>query len=73
MAFILDIRRGNLLEHLLYKALFELSDDMATKLNIQFYADPREALLKAKSCGVEATNLHAFDFASYRSLSQQLK
>lgn len=29
------------------KQLFELSDDMATKLNIQFYADPREALLKA--------------------------
>ena len=25
MAFIVDIRRGNLLEHLLYKALFELS------------------------------------------------
>jgi len=29
------------------KQLFELSDDMATRLNIQFYADPREALLKA--------------------------
>jgi predicted Zn-dependent protease len=33
----------------------------------------RDALLKARSCGVEATNLHAFDFASYKSLSQQLK
>jgi hypothetical protein len=29
VAFILDIRRGNLLEHLLYKALFELSEDRA--------------------------------------------
>ena len=29
MAFILDIRRGNLLEHLMYKALFELSTDRA--------------------------------------------
>lgn len=29
------------------KQLFDLSDDMATKLNIQFYADPREALIKA--------------------------
>jgi hypothetical protein len=29
MAFILDIRRGNLQEHLLYKALFELSADRA--------------------------------------------
>jgi ATP-dependent Lon protease len=29
------------------KQLFELSDDMATKINILFYADLREALLKA--------------------------
>jgi len=29
MAFILDIRRGNLQEHLLYKTLFELSADRA--------------------------------------------
>ena len=29
MAFIIDIRRGNLHEHLLYKALFELSADRA--------------------------------------------
>jgi ATP-dependent Lon protease len=29
------------------KQLFELPDEIATKLNIQFYADAREALLKA--------------------------
>ena len=29
------------------KQLFDLSDDMATKVNIQFYADAREALIKA--------------------------
>ena len=29
------------------KQLFDLSDDMATKVNIQFYNDPRNALLKA--------------------------
>jgi ATP-dependent Lon protease len=29
------------------KQLFELSDDMATKIDVQFYADAREALLKA--------------------------
>jgi len=29
MAFIVDIRRGNVLQHLLYKALFELSADRA--------------------------------------------
>lgn len=27
--------------------LFELSDDMATKVDIQFYSDARDALLKA--------------------------
>jgi ATP-dependent Lon protease len=31
------------------KQLFELSDDMATKIDVQFYADAREALLKALS------------------------
>jgi len=29
------------------KQLHNLSDDMATKIDIQFYSDPREALLKA--------------------------
>jgi hypothetical protein len=36
MAFIVDIRRGNLLEHLMYKALFELSDDRAAFLSHLF-------------------------------------
>jgi ATP-dependent Lon protease len=29
------------------RQLFDLSDDMATKLNIEFYQDGRDALLKA--------------------------
>jgi len=29
------------------KQLFDLSDDMATKLDIEFYQDARDALLKA--------------------------
>ena len=29
------------------RQLFELSDDMATKLDIEFYQDARDALLKA--------------------------
>ncbi len=29
------------------KQLFELSDDMATRINIQFYSEPTDALLKA--------------------------
>jgi ATP-dependent Lon protease len=31
------------------RQLFELSDEMATKIDVQFYADAREALLKALS------------------------
>ena len=41
MAFILDIRRGNMQEHLLYKALFELSADRAEFLSRLF--SPRRA------------------------------
>lgn len=29
------------------KQLFDLSDDMATKVDVQFYSDARDALLKA--------------------------
>src|SRR5262249_51372337 len=36
MAFVLDIRRDNMLEHLLYKALFELSSDRADFLSRLF-------------------------------------
>ena len=36
MAFIVDIRRGNLLEHLMYKALIELSADRADFLSRLF-------------------------------------
>jgi ATP-dependent Lon protease len=31
------------------KQLFDLSDDMATKVNILFYGDAREGLIKAIS------------------------
>ncbi len=36
MAFIVDIRRGNLITHLMYKALFELSDDRADFVSFLF-------------------------------------
>jgi ATP-dependent Lon protease len=29
------------------RQLFDLSDDMATKIDIQFYSDARDALIKA--------------------------
>jgi hypothetical protein len=55
MAFIVDIRRGNLLEHLLYKALFELSPDRATFV-AKLFSRPRPAAL-----GVSATAAQIFD------------
>jgi hypothetical protein len=48
MAFILDIRRGNLLEHLMYKALIELSADRAEFLS-RLFSKPRPPQLGPKS------------------------
>lgn len=46
MAFILDIRRGNLNLHLLYKALFELSPDRASFVS-RLFSKPRPDGLSA--------------------------
>lgn len=46
IAFILDIRRGNLLEHLMYKALFELSVDRADFVS-RLFSKPRPPGLTA--------------------------
>jgi len=57
MAFILDIRRGNLLEHLMYKALFELSADRAEFVSRLFS--------KARPAGLtESTTVYAL-FSAY--------
>ena len=42
LAFIVDIRRGNMNEHLLYKAFIELSADRADFLS-RLFARPRPA------------------------------
>ena len=44
IAFIVDIRRQNLIEHLMYKALFELSRDRADFLS-RLFSKPRPANL----------------------------
>jgi len=44
MAFIVDIRRGNMLEHLLYKALMEVSRDRIDFLS-RLFSRPRPAAL----------------------------
>src|SRR5436309_11445833 len=48
MAFIVDIRRGNTLEHLLYKALMEVSRDRIEFLS-RLFSRPRPAALVVDS------------------------
>ena len=48
MAIIFDIRRGNMVEHLMYKALFEISNDRADFLS-RLFSRPRPAGLDTTS------------------------
>ena len=48
MAFIVDIRRDNMIEHLMYKALFELAQDRAEFVS-RLFSRKRPAGLDAKS------------------------
>src|SRR6185369_11986968 len=48
MAFIVDIRRGNLLEHLMYKAIIELSADRADFVS-RLFSKKRPPGLSAQS------------------------
>jgi len=52
IAFILDIRRGNLLEHLMYKALVELSNDRLEFVS-RLFAKPRPASLSPRATATE--------------------
>ena len=45
MAFIIDIRRQNMIEHLLFKAILEMSDDRADFLS-RLFSRPRPASLE---------------------------
>jgi len=58
IAFIVDIRRQNMIEHLMYKALFELSSDRADFLSRLFSRPRPESLDKSSSVG---TIFDAFD------------
>ena len=48
IAIIFDIRRGNMIEHLMYKALFELSNDRSDFLS-KLFSRPRPAGLETSS------------------------
>lgn len=52
IAFIFDIRRQNMIEHLMYKAIFELSSDRADFLS-RLYARKRPEGLNASSSAVD--------------------
>lgn len=52
MAFIVDIRRQNLVEHLMYKALFELSADRADFLS-KLFSRPRPEWLETDASAEE--------------------
>ncbi|HUL73115.1 MAG TPA: hypothetical protein VLT86_08435 [Vicinamibacterales bacterium] len=55
MVFITDVRRGNLHEQLMYKALFELSADRAEFVS-RLFTKKRPEGLTAKSTGAEIMN-----------------
>ncbi len=57
MAFIVDVRRGNLLEHMMYKALIELSPDRATYLSRLFS--------RRRPAGLDTASTAAALFASF--------
>jgi hypothetical protein len=58
MAFIIDIRRQNMVEHLLYKAFMEISSDRAGFVSMLF-ARPRPAGLSGRTSAEDLFN--AFD------------
>jgi len=66
MVFITDIRRGNMLEHLLYKALMELSPDRAAFLS-RLFSRARPANLNRAS-----TVQQLFDAFSHATPSEAL-
>jgi len=66
IAFIVDIRRGNLLQHLLYKALFEMSPTRADFLAKLF------SMPKFKAVSEASSPRQLFDAAYMESADQEL-
>ena len=71
IAFIVDIRRGNLDLHLLYKALFELSDTRADFVGLLF-SRPRPSGLTARSSAKEIFDAYAFGAPSDRLYTETM-
>jgi hypothetical protein len=72
MAFITDIRRGNLHAHLMYKALFELSADRAEFLS-RLFSRPRPAGVGATSTVEQLFDAYAMVNSSEKLATQNLR
>ncbi len=72
MVFIVDVRRGNLQLHLLYKALFELSADRAEFVG-RLFAKKRPDGLGPKSTALEIFNAYSEVPTSEAIYTQNLK
>jgi hypothetical protein len=72
MAFIVDVRRGNLQLHMMYKALFELSSDRADFVG-RLFAKKRPDGLSAKSTALEIFNAYSEVPTSEAIYKQTLK
>ena len=69
MAFITDIRRGNLHLQLMYKALFELSKDRAEFVS-RLFTKPRPAALTSSSSVLEIMNAYWDTYTSNEAAFQ---
>ena len=72
MAFIVDIRRQNMLLHLMYKALVELSTDRADFLS-RLFARPRPDGVGARSTAQELFDAYENAVASEELAAKQLR
>jgi len=72
IAFITDIRRGNLHAHLMYKALFELSADRAEFLS-RLFSRPRPATVGPASTAEQLFDAYAMVASSEKLYEQNLR
>src|SRR5207244_4416745 len=71
VAFIIDIRRQNLLEQLLYKALFELSTDRADFIS-RLFSRPRPSRLTAAASAEQLFESFKFYFPNPQLFDRNL-
>jgi hypothetical protein len=73
LAFIIDIRRDNLVLHLLYKAIFDLADDRASFLALLTGREPAEGVRDADLEGIfDAVQALPHSEASHREAHRRI-